>query len=192
MLGESHRLEQNRKIQLPHLEHGRQVARKRLYHVQANVRIRLAHCLQERHPQYRSRGRGKSHTYMARKPTALRGENRPIGTSQGKLRLMKKHHPGGAQMGQRAILVGNLYSGPKGPGLVLVTDDTTLANAGLAVHEPVALRDGEGALRSTYRAWPDPLVAPDPALTEAALVRVSPDVPDSPEAWSFAAPTPGV
>ena len=94
--------------------------------------------------------------------------------------------------GQRAILVGNLYAGPEGPGLVLVTDDTTLANAGLAVHEPVALRDGEGVLRSTYRAWPDPLVAPDPALTEAALVRVSPDALDTPEAWSFAAPTPGV
>jgi len=94
--------------------------------------------------------------------------------------------------GQRAVLVGNVYTGPTGPGLVLVTDDTTLANAGLAVHEPVALRDGEGTLRSTYRAWPDPLVAPDPALTEAALVRVSPDALDSPEAWSFAAPTPGL
>lgn len=94
--------------------------------------------------------------------------------------------------GQRAVLVGNVYTGPKGPGLMLVTDDTTLANGGLAVHEPVALRDGEGTLRSTYRAWPDPLVAPDPALTEAALVRSSPDAVDAPEAWSFAAPTPGL
>lgn len=93
--------------------------------------------------------------------------------------------------GERAIIVGNLYTGPTGPGLVLVTDDTTLANAGLAVHEPVALRDGEGALRSTYRAWPDPLVAPDPALTEEALVRATADAADAPEAWSFAAPTPG-
>jgi hypothetical protein len=94
--------------------------------------------------------------------------------------------------GQRAILVGNLYNGPTGPGLVLVTDDTTLANAGLAVHEPVALRDGEGVLRSTYRAWPDPLVAPDPALSEQALVRASAEAADAAEAWSFAAPTPGL
>ena len=94
--------------------------------------------------------------------------------------------------GQRAIIVGNLYTGPTGAGLVLVTDDTTIANAGLAVHEPVALRDGSKLLRSTYRAWPDPLVAPDPAATEEALVRNDPAAPDLPEAWSFAAPTPGL
>lgn len=93
--------------------------------------------------------------------------------------------------GQRAIIVGNAYSGPTGAGLVLVTDDTTIANAGLAVHEPVVLRDGAKALRSTYRVWPDPLAAPDPALTEEALVRGDPAAPDEPGAWSFAAPTPG-
>lgn len=93
--------------------------------------------------------------------------------------------------GRRAIIVGNVYTGPKGPGLVLVTDDTTIANAGLAVHEPVALRDPEGALRSTYRAWPDPLALPDPALNEEALVRVAPEAADEPAGWAFAAPTPG-
>ncbi|WP_293252319.1 hypothetical protein [Nannocystis sp.] len=93
--------------------------------------------------------------------------------------------------GQRAIIVGNLYTGPTGDGLVLVTDDTTIANAGLAVHEPVALRDGSKLLRSTYRAWPDPLVAPDPAAQEEALVRSDPAAQDEPGTWSFAAPTPG-
>ena len=92
--------------------------------------------------------------------------------------------------GARAIVVGTAYTGPTGSGLVLVTDDTTLANAGLAVHEPVVVRDGDGVVRSTYRAWPDPAGAPDPALTEQALVR-DPEAMDAPEAWSFAAPTPG-
>lgn len=93
--------------------------------------------------------------------------------------------------GQRAIIVGNAYTGPTGTSLVLVTDDTTIANAGLAVHEPVVLRDGEKLVRSTYRVWPDPLVMPDPAVTEEALVRGDPAAPDEPGAWSFAAPTPG-
>ena len=93
--------------------------------------------------------------------------------------------------GGRAIIVGNLYTGPLGAGLVLVTDDTTIANAGLGVHEPVVLRDGQKALRSTYRVWPDPLVMPDPATKEEALVRGDPAAPDEPGAWSFAAPTPG-
>jgi hypothetical protein len=92
--------------------------------------------------------------------------------------------------GGRAIVVGGAYTGPTGAGLVLVTDDTTLANAGLAVHEPVVVRDADGVTRSTYRAWEDPLVAPDPAATEEALVR-DPAATDTPEAWSFAAPTPG-
>jgi hypothetical protein len=93
--------------------------------------------------------------------------------------------------GQRALIVGNAYTGPTGVGLVLVTDDTTIANAGLGVHEPVVLRDASKVLRSTYRVWPDPLVMPDPALTEEALVRDDPAAPDEPGAWSFAAPTPG-
>ena len=93
--------------------------------------------------------------------------------------------------GRRAIIVGNVYTGDAGPGLVLVTDDTTIANAGLAVHEPVGLADPAGVLRSTYRAWPDALVAPDPALTEEALVRSDLAGPDEPTGWAFAAPTPG-
>lgn len=93
--------------------------------------------------------------------------------------------------GQRALLVGNAYSGETGSALVLTTDDTTLANAGLGVVEPVALRDGEGVLRSTYRAWPDPLAEPSPALTEQALARTDPSAPDEPASWALAPPTPG-
>ncbi len=93
--------------------------------------------------------------------------------------------------GQRALIVGNVYTGPTGVGLVLATDDTTIANGGLAVHEPVVLRDAAKTVRSTYRVWPDPLGMPDPALAEEALVRGDPAAPDEPGAWSFAAPTPG-
>lgn len=92
--------------------------------------------------------------------------------------------------GERAIVVGDVYTGPTGPGLVLMTDDSSLANGGLAVHEPVVVRDGDGVVRSTYRAWPDPAAAPDPAMTEEALVR-EPGADDVPEVWSFAAPSPG-
>jgi len=93
--------------------------------------------------------------------------------------------------GQRALLVGNLYDGDTGDALVLMTDDTTLANGGLGVVETVAIRDGAAVIRSTYRAWPDPLVEPNPTLTEQALVRADPSAQDTPAAWTFAAPSPG-
>ncbi|MFY0530766.1 hypothetical protein [Nannocystis pusilla] len=90
------------------------------------------------------------------------------------------------------MLVGSLYGGPVGDALVLRTDDNALANAGLGNFEAVVLRDDLGELRSSYRVWPDPLVAPDPATQEAALVRVAPEAPDAPESWDFAAPSPGL
>lgn len=93
--------------------------------------------------------------------------------------------------GQRALVVGNLYTGDTGAALVLMTDDTTIANAGLAITEAVVIRDGAAVVRSTYRDWPDPLAEPSPAVTEQALMRVDPSAADSPEAWSFAAPSPG-
>ncbi len=93
--------------------------------------------------------------------------------------------------GHTALIVGNLYSGDTGTALVLMTDDTTIANAGLGVVEPVAIRDGAAMLRSTYRAWPDPLVEPNPSLTEQALQRADPSAEDIPAAWTFAAPSPG-
>ncbi|WAS98532.1 lamin tail domain-containing protein [Nannocystis punicea] len=94
--------------------------------------------------------------------------------------------------GRKALLVGSLYEGPVGDALVLRTDDNALANAGLGNFEAVVLRDDLSELRSSYRAWRDPLVAPDPATQEAALVRVAPDAPDAPESWDFAAPSPGL
>ena len=93
--------------------------------------------------------------------------------------------------GQRALIVGNLYNGDSGTALVLRTDDTTIANAGLGVVEPVVIRDGSAMLRSTYRAWPDPLVEPNPSLTESALQRADPSSADAPAAWTFATPSPG-
>jgi hypothetical protein len=93
--------------------------------------------------------------------------------------------------GGRALIVGAEYQGPVGDALVLMTDDGSIANAGLGNHEPVALRDGLGELRTTYRAWPDPLAEPDPAAMETALVR-SPEATDEPASWSFAPATPGL
>lgn len=93
--------------------------------------------------------------------------------------------------GRRALIVGNLYNGETGDALVLMTDDTTIANAGLGALEPVVLRDGADLPRSTYRAWPDPQAEPNPSVTEMALERADPAAPDAPEAWSFAAPSPG-
>lgn len=94
--------------------------------------------------------------------------------------------------GRKALVVGSLYEGPVGDALVLKTDDTAIANAGLGNAEAVVLRDAQGEVASTYRAWPDPLAAPDPATQEAALVRAAPDAPDAPESWAFAEPTPGL
>lgn len=94
--------------------------------------------------------------------------------------------------GRKALLVGSLYQGPVGEALVLKTDDTALANAGLGSTEPVVVRDADGQVRTTYRVWLDPLAAPDPTANETAVVRGAPDAPDEPESWAFAAPTPGL
>jgi hypothetical protein len=80
-------------------------------------------------------------------------------------------------------VVGGVYTGPTGSGLVLVTDDTTLANAGLGVHEPVVVRDGDGVLRSTYRAWPDPAGGAGPGADRGGPGPRSGGA-DAPEAWS--------
>ncbi|MEZ4429735.1 MAG: hypothetical protein R3A51_18820, partial [Nannocystaceae bacterium] len=80
---------------------------------------------------------------------------------------------------------------PTGDALVLVTDDSTLADGGLSSLEPVVLRDARGAVVSTYRLWTDPEAAPNPATRDDALVRDDVAAPDTPEHWQFAAPTPG-
>lgn len=93
--------------------------------------------------------------------------------------------------GQRALLVGSEYTGNTGAALVLATDDTTLANGGLGTIEPVALRDGDGELRSTYRAWMNPQAEPNPTMVEQALVRTDPSALDEPTSWALAPATPG-
>ncbi|MBK8265829.1 MAG: lamin tail domain-containing protein [Nannocystis sp.] len=93
--------------------------------------------------------------------------------------------------GRRALIVGNTYQGPTGGALVLATDDTTIANAGLSTSEPVVLHDSNDIMMSTYRAWTDPLAAPHPLSIEEPLHRAAPDAEDHPESWSFGAPTPG-
>jgi hypothetical protein len=64
--------------------------------------------------------------------------------------------------GERAIIVGQDYAGPIGVGLVLATDDTTIADAGLTNSEPVVLWDAMGTALSSYRDWPDPSLEPLP------------------------------
>lgn len=93
--------------------------------------------------------------------------------------------------GHRAIVTGNAYTGDVGDGLVLFTDDTTLADGGLTSTEPVVLYDATGAVVSTYRAWSDPRSDPYPGSTEQAVERIDPMGTDQPSNWRFAPPTPG-
>lgn len=92
--------------------------------------------------------------------------------------------------GQRAILVSQAYAGPIGIGLVLATDDSTLADAGLTSSEPVVLWDALGTALSTYRVWPDPSGEPLP-LDEQPLHRLDVAAPDEPQSWVSAPPSPG-
>lgn len=92
--------------------------------------------------------------------------------------------------GQRAIIVGQGYAGPIGAGLVLATDDTTIADAGLSNSEPVVLWDALDTALSSYRVWPDPSVEPLP-LDEQPLHRLADDAPDEPQSWVSTPPSPG-
>lgn len=92
--------------------------------------------------------------------------------------------------GQRALIVGQGYAGPIGDGLVLATDDSTIADAGLTNSEPVVLWDALDTALSTYRVWPDPSVDPLP-LDEQPLHRLDVAAPDEPQSWVSAPPSPG-
>jgi hypothetical protein len=92
--------------------------------------------------------------------------------------------------GQRAIIVGQGYAGPIGVALVLATDDSTIADAGLTNSEPVVLWDALGTALSTYRVWPDPNGEPLP-LDEQPLHRLDLAAPDEPQNWVSAPPSPG-
>jgi hypothetical protein len=92
--------------------------------------------------------------------------------------------------GQRAIIVGQTYAGPTGDALVLATDDSTLADAGLTNSEPVVIWDALGTALSTYRVWPDPSIEPLP-LDGEPLHRLDVAAPDEPSSWVGAPPSPG-
>jgi hypothetical protein len=92
--------------------------------------------------------------------------------------------------GRRAIIVGQGYAGPVGAGLVLATDDSTIADGGLTNTEPAVLRDALGTQVSSYRLWPDPSGEPLPS-DEQPLHRIDPAAPDEPQSWVSAPPTPG-
>lgn len=92
--------------------------------------------------------------------------------------------------GQRALIVGQGYAGPLGDALILATDDSTIADAGLTNSEPVVLWDALGTALSTYRVWPDPSVDPLP-LDEQPLHRLDVAAPDEPPSWVSAPPSPG-
>jgi hypothetical protein len=92
--------------------------------------------------------------------------------------------------GRRAIIVGQGYAGEMGDALVLATNDTTIADAGLSNSEPVVLWDALGIALSSYRLWPDPSVDPLP-LDEQPLHRLDDAAPDEPQSWVSAPPSPG-
>ena len=93
--------------------------------------------------------------------------------------------------GRRALIVGNAYQGPTGGALVLATDDTTIADGGLSAAEPVVLRDPDGVMISTYRAWPDPKADPYPLNVEEPLHRAAPAAVDEASSWSYGPSSPG-
>lgn len=92
--------------------------------------------------------------------------------------------------GQRAIIVGQGYMGPVADALVLATDDTTIADAGLTNSEAVVLWDALDTALSSYRVWPDPSVDPLP-IDEQPLHRLDAAAPDEPQSWVSAPPSPG-
>jgi hypothetical protein len=93
--------------------------------------------------------------------------------------------------GARAIVVGQGYVGESGDALVLATDDTTIADGGLANTEPVVLWDQNGQQLSSYRLWPDPSGEPLPS-DEQPLHRIEATAEDAPESWVSAPPSPGL
>jgi len=94
-------------------------------------------------------------------------------------------------VGERALLVGGAYLGPSGGALVLETDDTTLADGGLAAHEPVVLRDSDELIASTYRDWVDPYAEPYPINVELPAHRSDPYAEDEPIQWTLGDGSPG-
>ncbi len=92
--------------------------------------------------------------------------------------------------GRRALIVAQGYLGETADALVLATDDSTIADGGLALTEPVVLWDGLDGQISSYRIWPDPSGDPLPT-DELALHRVDPLALDEPANWESAPPTPG-
>lgn len=93
--------------------------------------------------------------------------------------------------GERALIVGEAYEGESADALVLFTDDTTIADAGLTTSEPVVVRDASGAIVSTYRVWDDPKAEPYPIADERPVMRVDPSAPDEPASWALGTATPG-
>jgi hypothetical protein len=92
--------------------------------------------------------------------------------------------------GARALIVGQGYAGPLGLGLVLATDDTTIADGGLTNTEPVVLWDPSSEMVSSYRLWPDPAGEPLPS-DEQPLHRLDPAGPDEAQNWVSGPATPG-
>lgn len=93
--------------------------------------------------------------------------------------------------GRRALIVGMGYLGEVGEALVLATDDSTIADGGLTMYEPVVLWDGLGTMVSSYRVWPDPQGDPHPE-GEQPLHRLDPAGADEPTNWVAAPASPGL
>lgn len=92
--------------------------------------------------------------------------------------------------GARALIVGQGYAGPAGQGLVLATDDSTIADGGLTNTEPVVLWAPNNDMISSYRLWLDPAGDPLPN-DEQPLHRLDSAGPDQAQNWISAPGTPG-
>ncbi|MNV58690.1 hypothetical protein D3C71_1510770 [compost metagenome] len=75
------------------MQHGREVARHALHHVQPHVRVACAHGLHQWQAEYARSGGRQPHGDGARQPRLLRRAHGLVGMAQGELRLAKERQP---------------------------------------------------------------------------------------------------
>jgi len=90
----------------------------------------------------------------------------------------------------RLLLVHDDYAGAFGDAGIVVTDDGRLGATGLDGDSTVELVRPDGAVASSHRRWSVPSDPPRVASIAQSLNR-PPGDPDTPDAWTLAAPSPG-
>lgn len=90
----------------------------------------------------------------------------------------------------RMLVVHDLFADPSGGAGLAITSDGRLGSTGLDDTAQIRVLRPDGQVASSHRVWPDPTVDPRPGAVGQSLHRTAPDAPDSPQAWSMAAPSP--